>query len=174
MTMPLSVSRHPAHQQEGLNVLTIASGKGGVGKTVIAISLAQAMSALGKRVLLFDGDMGLANIDIQLGLCPEHDLGEVIARTATLDDIVLPFQEGGFDIIAGQSGSGLLGALPVTWWWSLPAAGLCVPVGVRYRAARGFAVGVGAGVALWSVCAPGMVAQAAWTRARLRLRGACR
>lgn len=114
MNIPLSASRSPTHHEDGHNVLTIASGKGGVGKTVIAISLAEAMSRMGKQILLFDGDMGLANIDIQLGLTPAHDLGEVIARTAQLEEIVIPYAAGGFDIIAGQSGSGLLGALPDT------------------------------------------------------------
>ena len=61
------------------NMVAIASGKGGVGKTWFAITLSHALAKRGKRVLLFDGDLGLANIDIQLGLMPKYDLGSVIA-----------------------------------------------------------------------------------------------
>ena len=65
-------------------IIAIASGKGGVGKTWFAITLAHATARAGRRVLLFDADLGLANVDIQLGLMPEHDLGSVIAGRATL------------------------------------------------------------------------------------------
>jgi flagellar biosynthesis protein FlhG len=63
MTAHSLTSLVPAHEKK---LITIASGKGGVGKTVIAISLAHALARLGRKVLLFDGDLGLANIDIQL------------------------------------------------------------------------------------------------------------
>jgi len=89
----------------------VASGKGGVGKTWFAITLAHALAREGLRVLLFDADLGLANVDIQLGLMPEHDLGGVIGGRCTLADAVLHHADGGFDIVAGRSGSGALSAL---------------------------------------------------------------
>jgi flagellar biosynthesis protein FlhG len=92
-------------------IVAIASGKGGVGKTWFAITLAHAVAKQGRRVLLFDGDLGLANVDIQLGLMPERDLGAVITGHATLVDIALTYGAGGFDIIAGRSGSGALSML---------------------------------------------------------------
>ena len=96
-------------------IIAIASGKGGVGKTWFAITLAHATARAGRRVLLFDADLGLANVDIQLGLMPEHDLGSVIAGRATLATAAFRHQGGGFDIVAGRSGSGALSALdPVT------------------------------------------------------------
>ena len=64
--------------------IAIASGKGGVGKTWFAITLAHALARAGRRVLLFDGDLGLANVDIQLGLTPTRDLGSVIAGRASI------------------------------------------------------------------------------------------
>jgi flagellar biosynthesis protein FlhG len=59
--------------------IAIASGKGGVGKTWLAITLAHALIRAGRRVLLFDADLGLANVDVQLGLTPVVDLGSVLS-----------------------------------------------------------------------------------------------
>ena len=68
-----SLSKTKSRGETG--IYAIASGKGGVGKTWLAITLSHALSNLGRKTLLFDGDLGLANVDIQLGLMPKHDLG---------------------------------------------------------------------------------------------------
>ena len=91
--------------------VAIGSGKGGVGKTWFAITLAHAFAQSGRRVLLFDADLGLANIDIQLGLTPALDLGSVMSGAATLREAITHFTPGGFDVLAGRSGSGSLAAL---------------------------------------------------------------
>jgi flagellar biosynthesis protein FlhG len=91
--------------------IAVASGKGGVGKTWFAITLAQALAQVGQRVLLFDGDLGLANIDIQLGLMPALDLGAVLAGRASIAEAAQHFAAGGFAILPGRSGSGALAAL---------------------------------------------------------------
>lgn len=105
---------HPATQGTGKNLITVASGKGGVGKTVLSISLSHALANAGKKVLLFDGDVGLANVDIQLGLMPELDLASVVSGDRKLADVAFRYEAGGFDIIAGRSGSGSLGTLDAT------------------------------------------------------------
>jgi flagellar biosynthesis protein FlhG len=91
-------------------ITAIASGKGGVGKTWLSITLSHALARQGRRVLLFDGDLGLANIDIQLGLMPTHDLGAVLDGMA-LAEAVTRCEPGGFDVLAGRSGSGALAQL---------------------------------------------------------------
>jgi flagellar biosynthesis protein FlhG len=98
------------------NIIAVASGKGGVGKTWFSITLAHALAQAGRRTLLFDGDLGLANVDVQLGISPRGELANVISGDARLDDIVAPFDGGagknGFDVVAGRSGSYGLANLP--------------------------------------------------------------
>lgn len=101
-------------QPQIANVIAIGSGKGGVGKTWLAVTLAHVMAKDGRRTLLFDGDLGLANVDIQLGLMPDQDLGDVFAGRFTLRQIISRYPAGGFDVIAGRSGSGRLANIPPT------------------------------------------------------------
>lgn len=89
-------------------IMAIGSGKGGVGKTWLAISLAQALARLGRRVLLFDGDFGLANVDVQLGLGPAPGLAAVIAGRCPLVAAIRRIDIAGFDLVQGHSGSGEL------------------------------------------------------------------
>ncbi|TCZ63280.1 nucleotide-binding protein [Roseicella aquatilis] len=91
-------------------LVAVASGKGGVGKTWLAIGLAQALARQGRRVLLADGDLGLANVDVQLGLDPRHDLADVLAGRMTAAEAAIP-HEAGFAILPGRSGSGALAGL---------------------------------------------------------------
>jgi flagellar biosynthesis protein FlhG len=97
---------------KGRNVYAVASGKGGVGKTWFSITLAHGLSKMGRRTLLFDADLGLANVDIQLGLMPQRDIGGVIAGRLSLAQAKVRYEDGNFDIIAGRSGSGSLATLP--------------------------------------------------------------
>lgn len=108
---PPETAPSPVARARGRNILAVASGKGGVGKTWFSITLAHALAKRGRRTLLFDGDLGLANMDIQLGIMPRHDLGGVIAGRLTLGQAVTAYDEGGFDVIAGRSGSGGLANL---------------------------------------------------------------
>lgn len=96
------------------NILAVASGKGGVGKTWLAVTLSHLIARSGRHVLLFDGDIGLANVDVQLGLTPQRDLSTALSGRNTLKESITHYDEGGFDIIAGRSGSASLATLPVS------------------------------------------------------------
>ncbi len=112
MTPQNPMSPSTATQSKGQNLIAIASGKGGVGKTWFAITLAHALARQGLKILLFDGDLGLANLDIQLGLSPKNDLGGVIGGKITMSQAITHYELGDFDIIAGRSGTGTLANIP--------------------------------------------------------------
>lgn len=84
-------------------LLSVASGKGGVGKTSLTLNLATVLAKQGKKVLVFDGDTGLANLDVQLGIKPERDLAHYLAGKFALAHITTPTPQG-FTFIAGRSG----------------------------------------------------------------------
>ena len=99
--------------RKGRNMIAIASGKGGVGKTWFSITLSHALSILKQKTLLFDGDLGLANIDIQLGLMVKYDLGSVVSGKMTLNQVIHHCDKAKIDVIAGRSGSAGLASMPV-------------------------------------------------------------
>jgi flagellar biosynthesis protein FlhG len=92
--------------------IAIASGKGGVGKTWLAITLSHALIRAGRRVLLFDADLGLANVDVQLGLAPVVDIGSVLSGRTDVAGAITRHEATGLDVLAGRSGSGALSELP--------------------------------------------------------------
>ena len=110
----------PAAATRRRNIIAVASGKGGVGKTWFSITLAHALARAGRKALLFDGDLGLANVDVQLGMTAQRDLGSVITGEATLAQVAKT-HEAGFDIIAGRSGTGMLATLPASRLMALRA-----------------------------------------------------
>jgi flagellar biosynthesis protein FlhG len=95
-----------------IRFIAIASGKGGVGKTWLAITLSHALVRSGLRVLLFDADLGLANVDVQLGLMPSVDLGAVLSGRTNITGAITHHDASGLDVLAGRSGSGALSSLP--------------------------------------------------------------
>ncbi len=84
-------------------ITSVASGKGGVGKTFVTVNLAALLAKKGKRVLAVDCDLGLANMDIMLGLDPPLTLKDVVFGGATTRDAIIA-TKAGFDLIAGSSG----------------------------------------------------------------------
>lgn len=83
--------------------ICVASGKGGVGKTLFSINLAIESAMLGKRTLILDGDLGLANVHIMTGIYPEFDLMDVVAGKKTIQEVIIE-GPGGIHIIPGASG----------------------------------------------------------------------
>ncbi|HEY6361508.1 MAG TPA: MinD/ParA family protein [Vicinamibacterales bacterium] len=92
------------------SVMAVASGKGGVGKTNVAVNLAVALARLRHRVGLLDADFGLGNVDVLLGLAPERHIGHLLAGEATLQDIMIS-GPGGVQILPASSGLQSLTAL---------------------------------------------------------------
>ncbi len=86
-----------------VRVIAVTSGKGGVGKTNLSVNLGVALSKMGRRVALLDADMGLANVDILLGLSPEFNLSHVLTGDKSLKDIMLT-GPAGLKVIPASSG----------------------------------------------------------------------
>lgn len=103
--LPLDAPVSPAAR-----CVAIVSGKGGVGKTNLAANLAVAASGLGQRVLLVDGDLGLANIDVLLGLVPGRGVADVVAGQCSIEEALIEGPRG-VSILSAASGRFDLAAL---------------------------------------------------------------
>ncbi|MFV2058815.1 MAG: AAA family ATPase, partial [Thiohalomonadales bacterium] len=86
-----------------VRVIAVTSGKGGVGKTSISVNLATSFASGGKNVMLMDADLGLANVDIMLGLYPQYNLSHVISGECSLDEAIMSGPKG-LQIIPASSG----------------------------------------------------------------------
>lgn len=91
------------NRPEMTRVIAVTSGKGGVGKTTVSINLALALAEKGKRVMLMDADLGLANVDVMLGLRPRWNLSNVIKGECELEDIIVTGPRG-IKILPASSG----------------------------------------------------------------------
>lgn len=89
----------------GPRAIAVASGKGGVGKTSLSVNLALCLAKMGRRITLFDADLGLANAEVLLGLITPYTLHDVLFAGKTLDDIAV---QGPLGVKVISSGSGLL------------------------------------------------------------------
>ncbi|MDR1231656.1 MAG: MinD/ParA family protein [Spirochaetaceae bacterium] len=97
---PVNVSHD---RKKKTRIITITSGKGGVGKTNAAVNMALAYARLGKKVIVMDADLGLANVNVILNIIPRWNLYHVIRKQKTMRDILLE-TEYGISIVAGASG----------------------------------------------------------------------
>ena len=97
MTSTASTPRSYPH------IFAVTSGKGGVGKTFVSANLAAALARGGRRVLVLDADLGLANLDVVLNLFPKITLHDVFTNKSTLADAILP-APGGFHVLLAGSG----------------------------------------------------------------------
>lgn len=110
---PMYMSNVRADQAAGLRhmtqprpvrVIAVTSGKGGVGKTNVSVNLGVALAEEGKHVMLMDADLGLANVDVMLGLHPEFDLSHVVNGERTLEEVIVQGPNG-LQIVPASSGT---------------------------------------------------------------------
>jgi flagellar biosynthesis protein FlhG len=86
-----------------IRVISVTSGKGGVGKTSVTANLAVALCKMGKRVLILDADLGLANMDVILGLSPRYTIKHVLRGEKNIEDVIIT-APGGFNLLPAASG----------------------------------------------------------------------
>jgi flagellar biosynthesis protein FlhG len=101
--MGLAVSTAIPALQKPVRVMSVSSGKGGVGKSNIVINLSVAFDRLGLRTLIMDADLGLANIDVLLGLTPKYNMSHVLSGQKRLDEVLVD-GPGGVKIMPASSG----------------------------------------------------------------------
>jgi flagellar biosynthesis protein FlhG len=118
-TYPLMSTSLPTSQAAGLDWLTqrrcrtiaVAGGKGGVGKTTVAVNLGMALAMSGRDVLLLDADLAMANIDVLLGLQPVRHLGHMLEGECSIEDTILHSRHG-LKVIPATSGMRRMAQLP--------------------------------------------------------------
>ncbi|WCE03720.1 P-loop NTPase [Pseudoxanthomonas sp. JBR18] len=77
-----------------VRTIAVTGGKGGVGKTNLSVNLSMALADMGKRTLLLDADLGLANVDVLLGLTPRYTLADLVAGRCTLEESIIDMPNG--------------------------------------------------------------------------------
>lgn len=95
------------HTRQPVQVLAVTGGKGGVGKSNVTINIAIELGKLGRRVLVLDADLGLANIDVLCGIQPQGTLADVMRGDLSLDDIIMPVDENVSLLPASSGVSGM-------------------------------------------------------------------
>jgi flagellar biosynthesis protein FlhG len=98
-----SSSKANVKQADKARVITVTSGKGGVGKTNLSVNVALAFARLGRKVVVMDADLGLANVNVMLNMIPKYNLYHVIKKQKTIREILVE-TEYGISIVAGASG----------------------------------------------------------------------
>lgn len=100
----------PGMRRAGVQVIAITGGKGGVGKSTVSINLATSFAMGGRKTIVLDGDLGLANADVMLGITPKFTLADVISGARSLEEVLTPVREN-LSIVAGASGITKLASL---------------------------------------------------------------
>lgn len=98
-----ATKQQPMNRSRPVRVICVTSGKGGVGKTTVTVNLAVALASQSKQVMLMDADLGLANVDVHLGLHPTYNLSHLISGEHSLQNIIIPGPKG-IKIVPASSG----------------------------------------------------------------------
>ena len=93
----------PDNTKRKTRIITVSSGKGGVGKTNFAVNMGIAFAQMGKKIIVMDADLGLANVNVCLGIIPKFNLFQLIKKQKTMKDIIIDTNYG-IQIVAGASG----------------------------------------------------------------------
>jgi flagellar biosynthesis protein FlhG len=101
--MMRSKGSEKSERSGGTRIIAVSSGKGGVGKTNLSINIALAYAQLGKKVIVLDADLGLANVNVILGIIPKYNLYHLIRKQKSIQEIILDTGYG-IQIVAGASG----------------------------------------------------------------------
>ncbi len=107
----LNRQRQASAPNQNARVITVTSGKGGVGKSNLTVNLAVHFRKMGKRVLIFDADFGLANVEVMFGTIPKYNLADLIFHGKSMREII---SEGPMGIGFISGGSGILGMNQIT------------------------------------------------------------
>jgi len=99
----MSLKKYEQHESHGPRVIAVSSGKGGVGKTFLSVHLAARAAEKGLRPLLLDANLGLANVDVMLGVTPQATINDVIQGSAKMESIIASTRHG-FDVVPGGCG----------------------------------------------------------------------
>ena len=100
------IKKHNQKNIKAARVITVTSGKGGVGKSNVAVNLAIQLRKKGQRVVIFDADFGLANVEVMFGIIPRYNLADFIYHGMSIQEVITP---GPMDIGFISGGSGVLG-----------------------------------------------------------------
>ncbi|WOS38974.1 MinD/ParA family ATP-binding protein [Xanthomonas rydalmerensis] len=106
---PLSATR--SEPLGPVRTIAVTGGKGGVGKTNISVNLSMALADMGKRTLLLDADLGLANVDVLLGLTPKFTVADLVAGRCTLEEVLIDMPNG-LMVVPAASGRRYMAELP--------------------------------------------------------------
>lgn len=95
----------PANKQlqSKAQVITVTSGKGGVGKSSLSVNLALQLQRMGKKTVIIDADFGLANIEVMLGIHPKYNIADLLYKNMSIEDVIIEGPEG-IRFISGGSG----------------------------------------------------------------------
>ncbi|MDR3020032.1 MAG: MinD/ParA family protein [Treponema sp.] len=99
----ISAGKSGVKAAERSRIITVTSGKGGVGKTNLSVNMALAFARMGKKVVVMDADLGLANVNVMLNMIPKYNLYHVIKKQKSIREILVE-TEYGISIVAGASG----------------------------------------------------------------------